>query len=385
MNFITKTGMMIMINRLIAILTMLPLLASLAGEDLSDAESKLNKNLKDQQAAEKKLQQTEAQKKQKEKDLLKTKQDKAKTEAELRRSEEEKRKKQESLAEVSQSLLSVEEQIINLKRLQRQQLDNMVRLNFSAAYTRMKGKHQKILVRMASQTRTKLDQLGDVQTVLTEEQNAKNREFSLANSEFLADASAKKNLEYKERTLTQETKNLTKEQQKLETQIANLKKANAQLESLIAQLRSKTPTEGEGTEGAPAVSYKFSAKTITWPLKGKIIRSFGQETRSYNTSVISNGIDISVPEGTTVVAADAGEVAYAGTMGGQGKLVIIDHKNGFHTIYAYNNEILVSVGAKVSKGQAIARSGMTGSASAPSLHFEVRKDGKAVNPLAYLD
>lgn len=149
---------------------------------------------------------------------------------------------------------------------------------------------------------------------------------------------------------------------------------------MVANLTSKPKPKGQ----EPA-SYKFSARNISWPLKGRIIRSYGQETRAYGTSVVCNGIDIAAPEWTGVVAADNGEVVYSGSYGGQGKLIIIDHKNGFFTVYAYNNELLVSTGSTVKKGQTIAKSGMTGSATEPSLHFEVRKDGKSVNPLSYLE
>lgn len=177
--------------------------------------------------------------------------------------------------------------------------------------------------------------------------------------------------------LESEKSKLNREQQQLQNQIAKLKQDAAQLESLIAQLTSKSD------QSSP--SYRFSSRTISWPVRGRIIRRFGEETRSYGTSVISNGIDIEVDEWTPVIAADAGEIVFAGPYGGQGKLIIIDHKNGFFTVYAYNNEILVSLGSFVKKGQTIAKSGMTGSATVPSLHFEVRKDGKAVNPLLYLD
>ncbi|MDD2683194.1 MAG: M23 family metallopeptidase, partial [Candidatus Cloacimonetes bacterium] len=118
---------------------------------------------------------------------------------------------------------------------------------------------------------------------------------------------------------------------------------------------------------------------------GKIIRNFGQETRSYGTSVVSNGIDIAVREGTNVVAVDDGEVIFSDRYGGQGKLLIIDHKNGFFSLYAYNSDLLAARGATVKRGQVIAKSGMTGSASEASLHFELRKDGKAINPVPYFE
>jgi septal ring factor EnvC (AmiA/AmiB activator) len=86
-----------------------------------------------------------------------------------------------------------------------------------------------------------------------------------------------------------------------------------------------------------------------------------------------------------VLAVDDGEIIFADRYGGQGKMLIIDHKNGFFSLYGYNSDLLVARGDSVTRGQVIARSGMTGSASAPSLHFELRKDGKAVNPVPYFE
>ena len=117
--------------------------------------------------------------------------------------------------------------------------------------------------------------------------------------------------------LQSESSKLAREQKQLQSQIAKLKKDASQLESLISRLTSSTPS-------APS-TYKFTANKISWPVRGKILRSYGQQTRAYGTSVTSNGIDIAVAEGTAVAAADDGEVVFADRFGGQGNLVIIDH------------------------------------------------------------
>jgi murein DD-endopeptidase MepM/ murein hydrolase activator NlpD len=96
------------------------------------------------------------------------------------------------------------------------------------------------------------------------------------------------------------------------------------------------------------------------------------------------GIDIAVPEGTTVVAAAAGTVIHAGWLGGYGNLVVVDHGNGLATAYAHNSGYAVSVGQSVGQGQVIAYSGNTGNSSGPHVHFEVRANGTAVDPLGYL-
>jgi len=96
------------------------------------------------------------------------------------------------------------------------------------------------------------------------------------------------------------------------------------------------------------------------------------------------GIDISVPSGTPVRAAQEGTVVFAGYNGAYGKVVKIDHLNGFSSLYAHNSRILVHVGQLVQGGQVISLSGSTGRSTGPHLHFEVHKDDWPVDPLPYL-
>jgi hypothetical protein len=97
------------------------------------------------------------------------------------------------------------------------------------------------------------------------------------------------------------------------------------------------------------------------------------------------GIDIAAGTGAAVYAADSGVVVYAaGIGGGYGLMVMIDHGNGFHTLYAHNSAILVRCGQGVSRGQLIAYAGSTGNSTGPHLHFEIRYNGMFVNPHDYL-
>ena len=96
------------------------------------------------------------------------------------------------------------------------------------------------------------------------------------------------------------------------------------------------------------------------------------------------GIDIMCPTGTPVRAAAAGTVIYAGWLGGYGNLVVVDHGGGLSTAYAHNSSFASSVGQSVAAGQVIAYSGNTGNSSGPHVHFEVRVNGSAVDPLGYL-
>ena len=100
----------------------------------------------------------------------------------------------------------------------------------------------------------------------------------------------------------------------------------------------------------------------------------------------NDGINLAVPEGTPVKAADDGVVAYAGNeLKGYGNLVLVRHSNGFVTAYAHASEIMVKRGDNVKRGQVIAKSGQTGSVTSPQLHFEIRKGATPVDPSQYLN
>ncbi|MDY6916204.1 MAG: peptidoglycan DD-metalloendopeptidase family protein [Candidatus Cloacimonadota bacterium] len=156
-----------------------------------------------------------------------------------------------------------------------------------------------------------------------------------------------------------------------------LEKEAKALDRLIAKLQSDIIEE--------EYSYQFSSEKLNWPAEGKVIRYFGeQQSEEYNVTVFNNGIDIELEKGTEIKTVDDGIVAFAERHGGSGKLVIINHKNGFYTLYGHNSVLLVSKGEEVFKGQPISLSGSTGNADEPCLHFEVRKKGKPMDPMEFL-
>jgi murein DD-endopeptidase MepM/ murein hydrolase activator NlpD len=112
-----------------------------------------------------------------------------------------------------------------------------------------------------------------------------------------------------------------------------------------------------------------------------VVNNFGAKVNGAS----NDGIDLAVPEGTPVRAAEDGVVAYAGNeLKGYGNLVLVRHANGFVTAYANASEVMVKRNDQVHKGQVIAKTGQTGSAPAPQLHFEVRKNSSPVDPIQYL-
>ncbi len=120
---------------------------------------------------------------------------------------------------------------------------------------------------------------------------------------------------------------------------------------------------------------------MRWPVKGKIISEYGPKPNGMK----NEGINIAVPEGTGVRAAESGVVAYAGNeLKGYGNLVLIRHEGGWVTAYAHAKELFVKRGDIVKRGDVIAKAGQTGSVSSPQLHFEVRKGATAMDPLKFL-
>jgi lipoprotein NlpD len=119
---------------------------------------------------------------------------------------------------------------------------------------------------------------------------------------------------------------------------------------------------------------------FVWPVPDPLVSSdFGPRGASHH-----DGIDISCPVGTPVRAARGGRVLYSDTLRGYGNLIILEHEGGYATVYAHNQENRAPVGADVRQGQVIALVGETGNSSGPNLHFEIRRDNVARNPLFYL-
>jgi murein DD-endopeptidase MepM/ murein hydrolase activator NlpD len=141
--------------------------------------------------------------------------------------------------------------------------------------------------------------------------------------------------------------------------------------AILAKLRSSSsPAAGPIQHGSGA---------LIWPLSGPVTSGFG-----YRWGALHAGVDIAVPIGTPIRAADAGRVAIAGWVGGYGNYTCIQHAGTMSTCYGHQNSIGVSVGQSVSQGQVIGASGNTGHSTGPHLHFEVRINGNPVDPMGYL-
>ena len=148
-----------------------------------------------------------------------------------------------------------------------------------------------------------------------------------------------------------------------------------------AAIIEPTPSVASAPALGEVATQSAAADEFRWPVRGRIISSFGKKPSGER----NDGIDLAVPEGTSVKAAEDGEVIYAGNeLKSYGNLVLIRHANGWVSAYAHNSALKVKRGDKIQRGQIVAVSGMTGGVTTPQVHFELRKDATPVDPVGHL-
>jgi murein DD-endopeptidase MepM/ murein hydrolase activator NlpD len=163
--------------------------------------------------------------------------------------------------------------------------------------------------------------------------------------------------------------------------LAQVREQRGILEDDLASLEAEQAKVAAALQGSPAPGpVKQGSGQLIWPLSGPVVGAFG-EARPGHTHA---GIDIAVPEGTPIRAADSGRVALMGWVGGYGNYTCVQHTGSLSTCYAHQSRFATSNGANVSQGQVIGYSGNTGNSTGPHLHFEVRINGSPVDPMGYL-
>jgi murein DD-endopeptidase MepM/ murein hydrolase activator NlpD len=135
----------------------------------------------------------------------------------------------------------------------------------------------------------------------------------------------------------------------------------------------------DGTVGRSGRQSLPGGAVFLWPVSGAVNSGFGPRGSSFH-----DGLDIAAPEGTPIRAVEHGEVIYSDRLRGYGNMVIIRHSGGIVSVYAHNEINLVRDGQQVARGEIIARVGSTGRVTGPHLHFEIRKNNLAQDPLLYL-
>jgi septal ring factor EnvC (AmiA/AmiB activator) len=182
------------------------------------------------------------------------------------------------------------------------------------------------------------------------------------------------------------------QRQAYEAAAADLERTARSLQTLLSQLEKQRRQEVDRLkqQGKPSEPYTGDFArgqgSLDWPVRGDIVGNFGPETHPrFNTTINNTGIDIATPIGTPVRAVAKGKVAYTNEdYASYGEIVILNHGDGYYTLYGHLSEIGVSVGQDITAGQTIGRSGDTGSIKGPVLHFEVRRGSNALDPRSWL-
>ncbi|MBQ7559757.1 MAG: peptidoglycan DD-metalloendopeptidase family protein [Synergistaceae bacterium] len=186
-------------------------------------------------------------------------------------------------------------------------------------------------------------------------------------------------------------RNVQSEQKKAESAAKELEAAQravgSKINSLMKQKKNQTAKKNSSSaksQSAPASS-QSSVKTLIWPVNGTVTMQYGSRVHPvFKTKIFNSGIDIKAAAGTPVKAAGPGEVLYQGWLKGFGQVIIIDHGGDLSTVYAHLGGASVREGNTVKAGTVIGRVGNSGTDSEFGLHFEVRKNGSAQNPMNFL-
>jgi murein hydrolase activator len=176
---------------------------------------------------------------------------------------------------------------------------------------------------------------------------------------------------------------LTHEKESYERALQELERSAARIDSLLRELEQRRRA---AAAKPPSGSLPKGIKGgLPWPAEGSVLTYFGRQKHpTFNTYVQRKGIEIRTLEGSAIHAVMPGTVVYADWLKGYGLVIILDHANGFFSLYAHASKILTSVGAVVTSGQAIGETGDTGMTGENTLYFELREGTEAVDPLQWL-
>jgi septal ring factor EnvC (AmiA/AmiB activator) len=176
---------------------------------------------------------------------------------------------------------------------------------------------------------------------------------------------------------------LTQEKESYDRALQELERSASRIDSLLRELEQRRRA---AAARPPSASLPKGVKGgLPWPAEGSVLTYFGRQKHpTFNTYVQRKGIEIRTVEGSAIHAVMPGTVVYADWLKGYGLVIILDHANGFFSLYAHASKILTSVGAQVASGQAIGETGDTGMTGENTLYFELREGAEAVDPLQWL-
>lgn len=182
----------------------------------------------------------------------------------------------------------------------------------------------------------------------------------------------------------QKLKKVRRERALHEQAVGELNAASKKLNRLIQTLKKRARNLEERIEGVGSAFARYR-QSLPWPTRGRVISRFGKRRHPrFNTYIQNKGIDIAGPIGQNVFSVAPGRVLFAEWFEGYGRMIILDHGGGYNTIYAHLKRIKVSEGERVKERQVVGVLGDSGTWKGPALYFEIRKRGKALNPIQWL-
>jgi len=249
---------------------------------------------------------------------------------------------------------------------------------FGDAANRMKyiswiAQREHALVRQFQKDLTNLQSLKDQQSHARETLLALKNETQLTIKEISG-------LKRKKRTVLV---SLSKEKATHERTVQDLKRSAEQVDSLLTALDQRFQLAQATLRNKPGTVPSLGS--FLWPVKGKVVSFFGRQKHpTFDTYVTKKGIEIQAREGSPIRSVSAGKIVYADWLKGYGLVVIVDHTNGFYSLYAHASKLLVTEGNAVRMGQLIGHTGETGVTEDDTLYFELRKGTTPIDPLIWL-
>jgi septal ring factor EnvC (AmiA/AmiB activator) len=176
---------------------------------------------------------------------------------------------------------------------------------------------------------------------------------------------------------------LSKEKSSHERMVEDLQRSAEQVDRLLKELDQRFQLAQSRMRQPPG--RVPSLGSLLWPVEGKVVSYFGRQKHpNFDTFVNKKGIEIQVREGSPIQSVSSGNVVYADWLKGYGLVVIVDHTNGFYSLYAHASKLLVAEGNSVTNGQIIGETGETGVTEEDTLYFELRKGTTPIDPLKWL-
>lgn len=249
--------------------------------------------------------------------------------------------------------------------------DSLPEMLSRASALRLLVRHDAQLVARFGEERDRLETLQAAASAALEERAAADAKLTRVASRLADERASKREI------LVRVRKDRTSERQLL----LELEQAAQALEETIRSLGARAAASGS----VAGTGFGARRGRLVAPVRAEIVEPFGKVIDpEFQTKTFRSGVDFGAPGGTAVRAVGAGLVRFAGWFRGYGRIVIVDHGDGFHSISGHLDEIYVQVGVAVEEGESLGTVGETGSLGGPSLYFELRQDGEPIDPEPWL-